>query len=341
MKKTKKAFISGIFGQDGAYLARLLLNKGYDIVGGSRRPSLDKNYRLRALGISDKIKIIPFDLTDPYCVSSVVENGAFDEFYNLGAQSFVSASWDIPLQTSQVDAIGPLLILEAIRRCSPATKFYQASTSEMFGGVRETVQSEMTPFHPRSPYGVAKQFAHFMTVNYRESFDLHATSGILFNHESPLRGNKYITKKISRQFNELKRGIRSIIQLGNLDASRDWGFADEYVYGMWLMLQQDEPEDYVLATGKTHSVRTFVELVAKALDYEIFWEGTGINEKGYNARSGELLIEVDPQYFRPTEINVSLGDASKAKKKLGWEAKLTLAELVDIMVDFDLKELER
>lgn len=336
----KKALITGVLGQDGAYLAELLLCKGYEVFGGARRSSLDEMYRLRKLGIERKVKMINFDLTEPFNVYDVVSSGGFDEIYNLAAQSFVGASWDLPLQTTQVDAIGPLLLLDAIKRTSPKTKFYQASTSEMFGLIQEDIQTEKTPFYPRSPYGVAKQFAHSMTVNYRESYGLHLSSGILFNHESPLRGLEFVTKKITRQLCEIRLGIREHISLGNLDAKRDWGFAKEYVEGMWLMLQQKEPDDYVLATGKTTKVRDFLKSAADELDFELVWDGFGINEIGLDAKTGKTIVRIEEKYYRPAEVDVLLGDPSKAKKVLGWSAQTNVNELAKIMVNFDLNELK-
>lgn len=336
----KTAFISGVLGQDGAYLAKFLLDNGYQVYGGARRSSLDEHYRLRVLGIEGKLNLVNFDLSDPYNVFDVISSGQFDEVYNLAAQSFVGASWDIPIQTSQVDAMGVLLILDAIKRSSTKTKFYQASTSEMFGLIQEDVQKETTPFYPRSPYGVAKLFAHNMTVNYRESFGLHLSSGILFNHESPLRGKEFVTKKITRQLAEVKMGLRDKISIGNLYAKRDWGYAAEYIVGMWKMLQQTDPDDYVLATGKTYSVKDFLITAAQALDIELQWDGNGVGERGYDNISGELIVEVDPSYYRPAEVDVLVGDASKAKTNLGWEAETTLATLAEMMVKFDLQEVK-
>lgn len=337
----KKAFISGIFGQDGAYLARLLIDKGYSVDGGSRRSSLDYNYRLRVLGIEDSVRIKNFDLTDSYNVFEVISTGQYDEFYNLAAQSFVGASWDIPIQTSAVDAMGPLYVLDAIRRSSNHTRFYQASTSEMFGLIQEPRQSETTPFYPRSPYGVAKLFAHSMTVNYRESHNLHASSGILFNHESPLRGYEFVTKKITRQLAEIKHGHRQKLLLGNMDAKRDWGFAEEYVEGMWRMLQQPQSADYVLATGITTTVRDFVNFAGNALDIKIEWTGDGLNERGVNKSNGNTIIEVDPTFYRPAEVDVLLGDPTKARHKLGWQTKTSVAELAAMMAKFDYDEVKQ
>lgn len=338
---TKKALITGICGQDGAYLAEHLLSLGYEVHGGRRRSSLDEGYRLRVLGIEDGIRFVNLDLTDPFNVADMIRVNRYDEVYNLAAQSFVGASWDLPIQTSQVDAMGPLLLLDSIRRFSPGTRFYQASTSEMFGLVQEPVQSETTPFYPRSPYGVAKQFAHSMTVNYRQSFGLHASSGILFNHESPLRGREFITKKVSHQLAEVKTGLRDTVRLGNLDAKRDWGYAKEYVQGMHLMLQQPAGDDYVLATGVTTSVRSFVEYVALAMGFELEWDGEGLAEKGRDRNTGKLLIEIDEQFFRPAEVDLLLGDPSKAKDRLGWTASTDVKELAQMMARFDLDSVGR
>ena len=335
----KKALITGVCGQDGAYLAEHLLSLGYEVHGGRRRSSLDEGYRLRVLGIEDQLQFVNFDLTDPFNVADIIRINQYDEIYNLAAQSFVGASWDLPIQTSQVNAMGPLLLLDSIRRFSPETRFYQASTSEMFGLIQEPVQSETTPFYPRSPYGVAKLFAHSMTINYRQSFGLHASSGILFNHESPLRGREFITKKVSNQLAEIKTGLRDTVRLGNLDAKRDWGYSKEYVQGMHLMLQQASGDDYVLATGVTTSVRTFVEYVALALDYEIEWEGEGLTEKGRDKNSGKFLIEIDERYFRPAEVDLLLGDPSKAKNQLGWTATTDVKELAQMMAQFDLDSI--
>ena len=334
----KTALVTGITGQDGAYLAQLLLDKNYKVFGGIRRTSQDAYSRLRFLKIESKIEYLNFDLTDPYCVFDLIKKYKFDEIYNLAAQSFVGASWSLPHQTTQVNSVGVLNILDAIKKESPSTKFYQASTSEMFGEVQEPIQTENTPFYPRSPYGVSKLFSHWITVNYRESYDLHLNSGILFNHESPLRGEEFVTKKIVRQLVEVQEGKRDTLQLGNLNAKRDWGFAKEYVLAMWLMLQQDKPDDFVIATGKTTSVREFVQFTAEALDFDIEWEGVNENEKGYDKRSGKLVVEVMPKFYRPAEVNLLIGSAAKAKKILDWEAKTSVKKLVDIMVDSQKKQ---
>lgn len=335
----KKALITGVCGQDGSYLASLLIQKGYQVFGGKRRSSLDEGYRLRELGIEDKVLYVNMDLTDPYNVSSIIQDGQFDEIYNLAAQSYVGASWDLPLQTASVDAIGPLTILDAIKRFSGHSRYYQASTSEMYGLIQEPIQNESTPFYPRSPYGVSKLFAHAMTVNYRESHDLYCSSGILFNHESPLRGPEFVTKKIASKLVKYKRGEVQSISLGNLDARRDWGYAPEYVEGMWRMLQQTNPEDFVLATGITSSVRDFCGWCCDALGMALVWEGDGIDEKGYNKKNGKLIFEISEEFFRPAEVDVLLGDASKAKEELGWVAKVKGQKLAEIMVDFEVSRV--
>jgi len=333
----KKAFITGVCGQDGAYLASLLLSKGYHVVGGSRRSSLDYTVRLRELGVAGDVEIITFDITDQYNVYQTIEKGQFDEVYNLAAQSFVGASWELPVQTTMVDAVGPLYLLDAIRRYSPTTKFYQASTSEMYGLIQEPVQNESTPFYPRSPYGVAKLYAHSLTVNYRESFGLFACSGILFNHESPLRGEEFVTKKISMALGRIKKGSSEKLMLGNLEATRDWGYAKEYVEGMWLMLQHDVPDDYVLATGRTTSVRDFVNSCANALDMKLEWIGGGAETKAIDQDSGREIIAIDPAFYRPAEVDVLLGDPTKALRKLDWKAKVDVDTLAEIMTAFDFE----
>jgi GDPmannose 4,6-dehydratase len=337
---TKKAFITGVTGQDGAYLAAFLLNKGYIVEGGVALNSNDYNYRLKVLGIHELIKLIPFNLNDIYNIINVVKLGQYDEIYNLAAQSFVGSSWSCPVQTSQVNSLGALHLLEAIRTHSPETKFYQASTSEMFGQVQEALQSETTPFYPRSPYGVSKLYAHWMTVNYRESYNLFTCSGILFNHESPLRGIDFVTKKVSRQMAEIKLGHRTTLKLGNLNAQRDWGYAKEYVVGMWKMLQHSNPDDYVLATGRTSTVRDFVSSTARALDLDIRWEGSGTSEIGIENQTNRVLVEVDKEYYRPAEVQVLLGNAEKAKKELRWSAKTQISELAELMAEFDYNEVK-
>ena len=337
-----KAFISGILGQDGAYLAEFLLKKGYQVYGGSRRSSQDELYRLKVLGIEKEVNLVPFDLLDPYNVLETIIAGQFDEFYNLAAQSFVGASWDTPILTSNTDAMGPLYVLDAIKRNSPHTKFYQASTPEMFGSFQEPRQSEGTLFYPpRSPYGVAKLFAHSMTVNYRESYKLYASSGILFNHESPLRGIEFVTKKITTQLVEISLGKRDILFLGNLDAKRDWGYAKEYVEGMWKMLQLKSADDFVLASGKTSSVRDFVIKAAECLDFELEWDGEHLNEKAYVKSTGKQILGIDEKFHRPSEVDIPLGNPTKAKNILGWESKTDLAALAKIMVKFDYDRISK
>lgn len=334
----KKALITGVCGQDGAYLAEHLLKLGYEVDGGRRRSSLDEGQRLRALGIENDLTLVNVDLTDPYNVIDVIQSGQYDEVYNLAAQSFVGASWDLPIQTSAVDAMGPLYLLDAIKRMSPHSKFYQASTSEMFGLIQEPIQSEKTPFYPRSPYGVAKLFAHSMTVNYRESFGLHASSGILFNHESPLRGLEFITRKITYHLSQVKLGHRDVVRLGNLESKRDWGYAKEYVEGMHLMLQQPGGDDFVLATGVTTTVRRFAEMAADALDFQLSWRGVGDKEEGFDSRTGKVIIKVDPEFYRPAEVDVLHGDPAKASSKLGWRPETDIRTLATLMIrsDYDI-----
>ncbi|NRA44009.1 MAG: GDP-mannose 4,6-dehydratase [Oligoflexales bacterium] len=337
----KKALITGIRGQDGAYLAQYLLDQGYEVFGGDRRDSEQVNWRLVELNVHDRIKYCYFDLCELTNIMNVIKDIQPDEIYNLGAQSFVGTSFDQPLYTANVDALGALRILEAIRMFSPKSKFYQASTSEMFGKVRESRQSELTPFYPRSPYGFAKLFAHSATVNYRESYGLYCCSGILFNHESPLRGVEFVTRKITSHVAKIKYGLTDKIVLGNLDAKRDWGFAKDYVELMWKMLQQPEADDYVIATGETHTVRKFVEKSFAHVGYEIEWRGEGDEEKGFDKGSGKVLVEVSPDFYRPAEVDLLLGNPDKAKKLLGWQPRVCFDELVSMMVEADLKRVAR
>ncbi|MGC9000725.1 GDP-mannose 4,6-dehydratase [Caldisericum sp.] len=333
----KKALITGITGQDGAYLAEFLLKKGYEVYGLHRRSSTPNLWRLDALGITQKVKLVEGDLLDQSSLMKVVEISEPDEVYNLAAQSFVAVSWKEPLYTAEVTGLGVLRLLEAIKNVNPKIKFYQASSSEMFGKVQEIPQKETTPFYPRSPYGVAKVFGYWITVNYRESYNMFACNGILFNHESPLRGEEFVTRKITKGIAEIKKGVRDYIELGNLDAKRDWGFAGDYVEAMWLMLQQDKPDDYVIATGETHPVREFVELAFKEAGIDIVWEGTGLSEVGYDKNSGKVLVKVSEQFYRPAEVEILIGDPSKARKTLDWKPKVTFRELVKMMVKADLK----
>jgi GDPmannose 4,6-dehydratase len=332
----KKAIITGIAGQDGAFLAQLLLSKGYTVIGADRRRVDTLNWRLKDLGIIDEIKFVYFDLLEESNINKLIKDEKPDEFYNLAAQSFVKASFDLPLLTSDVDAMGVLRILDAIKNYSPETKFYQASTSEMFGKVQSIPQTETTPFYPRSPYGVAKLFAHWMTINYRESYGLFACSGILFNHESEYRGSEFVTQKIIESAVKIKYGSNEPIFLGNLDSKRDWGYAKDYVEGMYLMLQQDSPSDYILATNKTYSVRDFVVLSFNKLGINIKWKGEGINEEGYD-ENGNVLVKISEQFYRPAEVDLLIGDYAKANKNLGWSPATDLDKLVEIMINHAIK----
>jgi GDPmannose 4,6-dehydratase len=338
----EKALITGITGQDGSYLAELLLEKGYEVHGIIRRSSNFNTNRIEHLYQDphlDNVRLILHygDLTDSSNISRLIEKIKPDEIYHLGAQSHVRISFDIPEYTADVTGLGTLRILDAIKETGFKTKFYQASSSEMFGKVLEIPQKETTPFYPRSPYGCAKIFAYWITKNYRESYNLFACNGILFNHESPRRGETFVTRKITRGLTRIKLGLEEKIYLGNLEAKRDWGYAKDFVEGMYLMLQQENPDDYILATGETHSVREFVELTAQLLDFNLAWEGEGLNEKGIDKKSGQVIVEIDPKYFRPAEVDFLIGDASKAKRILSWEPKTKFHELIKIMVEADLK----
>ena len=337
----KKAFITGITGQDGAYLARFLLDKGYEVYGAFRRSAVLNLTGLKYLGVDDKVQYLPLELLEFTNIYRALEKIQPDEFYNLGAQSFVALSFEEPIFTADVTALGPLRVLEAIRAIKPNTKFYQASSSEMFGKVQTIPQNEKTPFYPRSPYAASKLFAHWITVDYRESYGIFACSGILFNHESPLRGLEFITRKVTYGIARIKHKMQEKILLGNLDAKRDWGYALEYVEAMWLMLQQDKPDDYVIASGETRSVREFVELACKAAGFDIVWKGKGLEEKGIDKKTGKTLIEISPEFFRPAEVDILLGDYSKAKGKLGWQPRTKFQDLVSIMVDADIKRIEK
>lgn len=319
---SRSAIITGIYGQDGAYLAKLLLEKNYKVYGFIARRSTPVDWRLKELDINDKIEFIEGDLTDLSSLIRAVEIAQPDEFYNLGAQSFVGTSWKQPILTAQSTGLGVLNCLEAIRIVKPDTKFYQASTSEMFGLIQEPIQSEKTPFHPRSPYGVSKMFGHWMTINYRESFDIFGCCGILFNHESPLRGIEFVTRKVTDAVARIKLGCQDDLHLGNIDAKRDWGFAGDYVEAMWMMLQQDKADDYVVATGRTTTVRDMCKI---AFDY------VGLNYEDY--------VVIDPKFYRPAEVDLLLGNPEKAKNILGWEAKTSLEDLIKMMVDADLRRV--
>ena len=332
---SKTALITGITGQDGAYLAKFLVGKGYKVFGGLRRTSSSDFWRLRELGIQQAIELVPFELCEESNITQTIAKLQVDELYNLGAQSFVGGSFDTPLYTTQVDAVGTCRILEAIRTCSPNTKFYQASTSEMFGRATEVPQKETTPFYPRSPYAVAKLYAHWITKNYRESYDLFCCSGILFNHESPLRGPEFVTRKTSIELAKIRHGQRDPLRLGNLNARRDWGFAGDYVTGMWMMLNAVSADDYVLATGSTWTIREFVERAASVLGYHVEWSGVGAAETGTDRKTGKVLVTVDPKFYRPAEVDCLKGDASKAREILGWRPEISFGALVEMMVRAD------
>lgn len=332
----KKAFITGITGQDGSYLAEFLLKKGYEIHGVIRRASIFNTNRIDH--IMKDINTYYGDLTDSSSINRLIERIAPDEIYNLGAQSHVQVSFEVPEYTAETNAIGTLRLLDAIKEMRMNTRLYQASSSELFGGLQETApQNEKTPFYPRSPYAAAKLYAYWLTVNYREAYGIYTCNGILFNHESPRRGYTFVTKKITKAVAEIKKGKKDKLLLGNLDAKRDWGYAKDYVEAMWLMLQQDKPDDYVIATGETHSVREFVELAFKVVDIEIEWVGKGIYEKGIDKNTGKVLVEKDPIYFRPTEVELLWGDPIAAKEKLGWKSKTSFTELIYKMVEYDIK----
>ncbi len=336
--------ITGITGQDGSYLAELLLEKGYDVHGVIRRSSSFNTFRIDHLynqpELLDKRFFLHYgDLTDSSNLNRLVEKIRPHEIYNLGAQSHVQVSFEVPEYTAEVDAIGTLRFLDAIRETRLDTRFYQASTSELFGLAQEVPQTEKTPFYPRSPYGAAKLYAYWITVNYREAYGLFASNGILFNHESERRGKTFVTRKISVAAAHIVHGSQEILLLGNLDARRDWGYAPEYVEGMWRILQADKPDDFVMATGETHTVREFVEEAFRVLGEEVVWEGTGVNEKGILKSNGKQAVGIIPRYYRPTEVDLLIGDAAKAKKVLGWEPKVKFKELVKIMVEADFKKI--
>ncbi|MEI8705633.1 GDP-mannose 4,6-dehydratase [Pseudoalteromonas sp. B62] len=338
----KTAVITGITGQDGAYLAELLLDKGYRVIGTYRRTASVNFWRIEELGIqnSPNLELVEYDLTDLSSSIRLIQNSKPDEVYNLAAQSFVGVSFDQPLATADITGLGPVNLLEAIRIVDSKIKFYQASTSEMFGKVQEIPQKESTPFYPRSPYGVAKLYAHWMVINYRESYDIFATSGILFNHESPLRGQEFVTRKITDTVAKIKLGKLDVLELGNIDAKRDWGFAKDYVEGMWRMLQADKPETYVLATNRTETVRDFVTMAFKAVDIELCWSGKAEDEVATDAKTGQVLVKINPKFYRPAEVELLIGNPEKAHKELGWEPHTTLEQLCKMMVDADIKRNE-
>jgi len=335
----KKAIITGITGQDGPYLAELLLEKGYTVYGTFRRTASVNFWRIEELGIDQhpNLHLVEYDLTDLSSSIRLLQTTEATEVYNLAAQSFVGVSFDQPITTGNITGLGPVNLLEAIRIVNPKIRFYQASTSEMFGKVQAIPQKEDTPFYPRSPYGVAKLYAHWMTINYRESYGIFGTSGILFNHESPLRGQEFVTRKITNSVARIKLGKQDLLELGNMDAKRDWGYAKDYVDGMWRMLQSDEPDTYVLATNRTETVRDFVSLAFKAAEIDIEWQGQGEAEKAIDVVTGNVVVQVNPRFYRPAEVELLIGDPTKAREKLGWEPKTTLEELCQMMVEADLR----
>lgn len=334
----KTAMVSGITGQDGGYLAKLLLEKGYRVIGLYRRGSANVFDRLKQHGIFEKIEFVDFELLEISNICRILREYRPDEFYNLAAQSFVVTSWDESIYTAQADAMGVLYILEAIRNFSPQTRFYQASSSEMFGKVQEIPQTENTRFYPRSPYGIAKLMAHYSCVNYSESFNLFACSGILFNHESPMRGREFVTRKITAQFARIVAGKTDApLELGNMNAKRDWGFAGDYVEMMWKMLQHDKPDTYVIATGETHTIREYVEEAGKICKFDIEWQGSGVSEVGIDKKTGRTLVKVNPKFYRPADVELLIGNPEKARRVLGWEVKVRFQELCAMMMESDIR----
>ena len=332
---SKTALITGVTGQDGAYLAKLLLEKGYKVVGGYRRSASVNLWRLRELGIENDLEMVSLELLEYSNMLRTVAKVQPDEIYNLAAQSFVGISFDIPIYTAEADGLAVCRFVEAVREVNPKIKYYQASTSEMFGKVREIPQTELTPFHPRSPYGVAKLYGHWITVNYRESYDMFACSGILFNHESPLRGIEFVTRKITSTLANIKHGHVEVLELGNMDSKRDWGFAGDYVEGMWRMLQHEIADDYVLATNETNTVRLFVEIAAGHLGFDIEWHGKDADEYGVDKKTGKTIVKINPAFYRPAEVDLLIGDPAKAKSVLGWNPSTSFEQLVTKMVEAD------
>ena len=337
----KRALITGVSGQDGAYLSKFLLRKGYRIIGGDRRAASNTFWRLKKLNILRDIEIVNFDICEESNILQTIKNYKPDEVYNLAAQSFVGSSFDLPIVTSDSTAIGTTRLLEAIRKSTKKIKFYQASSSEMFGKVLETPQTEKTPFYPRSPYAVSKVYSHMMTINYRESHNMHCSNGILFNHESPLRGENFVTRKITLAFARIFHGLQETLEIGNLDAKRDWGFAGDYVEAMYLMLQQKKPQDYVISTGKTYSVRKFIEKVCKYLNIKIIWKNKGLKEVGINKETNKIIVKVNPKFYRPAEVDYLLGNSSLAKKNLKWKPRHNFDELVEMMIKSDLESINK
>ncbi len=346
MAKNMKALITGITGQDGSYLAEFLIEKGYEVHGMIRRSSSFNTGRIDHLFndpeiLNHKLFLYYGDLTDSSNLNRLLEKIGPDEIYNLGAQSHVKVSFEIPEYTAEVDAMGTLRFLDAIKETGILSKFYQASTSELFGKVKEVPQTEKTPFYPRSPYGVAKLYGYWIIINYREAYNLFACNGILFNHESPRRGGTFVTRKITRAAARIKYGLQDKVTLGNLNAKRDWGYAPEYVEGMWQMMQLDKADDFVMATGETHSIREFANIVFKKLDMDLEWKGEGINEEGIEIKTGKTLVAVNPRYFRPTEVDLLIGDATKAQKTFGWKPKVKFDELAKIMATADWEKVQK
>ena len=336
------AVVTGITGQDGAYLAELLLGKGYTVYGTFRRTSSVNFWRIEEVGVANhpNLHLVEYDLTDLSTTIRLMQKPGVAEVYNLAAQSFVGVSFEQPITTAEITGIGAVNLLEAIRIVNPSIRFYQASTSEMFGKVQAVPQSESTPFYPRSPYGVAKLYAHWMTINYRESYNIFASSGILFNHESPLRGREFVTRKITDSIAKIRLGKLDVLELGNMDAKRDWGYAKEYVDGMWRMLQAEKADTYVLATSRTATVRDFVSMAARAAGYELVWEGAAEQEVAVDKKTGTTLVRVNPKFYRPAEVELLIGNAEKARRELGWEAKTTLEQLCEMMVAADIRRNE-
>ena len=346
MGKSKKALITGITGQDGSYLAEFLLEKGYEVHGMIRRSSSFNTGRIDHLYndpevLNHKLFLYYGDLTDSSNLNRLLEKIGPDEIYNLGAQSHVKVSFEIPEYTAEVDAMGTLRFLDAIKETGIHSKFYQASTSELFGKVREVPQTEKTPFYPRSPYGVAKLYGYWIIINYREAYNIYGCNGILFNHESPRRGGTFVTRKITRAAARIKYGLQDKLTLGNLNAKRDWGYAPEYVEGMWQMMQLDKADDFVMATGETHTIREFADIVFKELDMALKWQGEGVNEEGIEIKTGKTLVTIDQRYFRPTEVDLLIGDATKARKTFGWKPKVKFDELAKIMVKADWEKVQK
>jgi len=339
----KTAIITGITGQDGAYLAEFLLSKGYEVYGAYRRTSSVNFWRIDELGIRNhpQLKLVEYDLTDLSASIRLVQTKNVSEIYNLGAQSFVGVSFDQPITTAQITGLGTVNLLEAIRIVNPAIRFYQASSSEMFGKIQVTPQTESTPFYPRSPYGVAKLYAHWMTVTYRESYNIFGANGVFFNHESPLRGREFVTRKITHSFAQIRSGKLDVLELGNLNAQRDWGYAKEYVDGMWRIMQASKADNYVLATGRTETVRNFVNMAGKAAGFDVVWEGAGEKEIAKDRKTNKIIVQINPAFYRLNEVDILIGDASKARKELGWEAKTTLEQLCQMMVEADIRRDER